>query len=247
MKPNRITQHLTKNHRPPSLLDAGVTSLVICASSVFMGSMLYPFLEFRLSLLAGWALIVINPLALAVQSPLLVSKTVGDERHQLLKLTSLSPGEIRRGFVWMALFQVRVQLAVQVGLMMAWGMGLFNLWYRISYWNLYNPNSHRAHEIIILLIGIGWFGLNLLAVIFGVRQSLRSDSLARNIVVSSVLVLLLPVFCFIPAMRLIGPTLKAMELDLLTTRAMIGLIFVLFILLPYGLAATLYWWPNKPK
>ncbi len=146
-----------------------------------------------------------------------------------------------------ALLRARVPLAVQVGLLPVWVIGMFNFWYRIAYWDKYYPNYVAARLIIVITIWLGWLGMNLLAAIFGVRQGLRSRGTARNIAVSLVLIVLIPVVCFIPTMTLLGPTLKAMELDLLTVRTMIGLIFALFILLPYGLAAALYWWPNKPK
>ncbi len=196
------------------------------------------------SVFIAWVLMAVNPLVIAVLSPALVRQTTGDESYQLLKLTPLSPDEIRQGITQAALFRSRVRLAVQIGLLPVWVAEMFSGWYFIA--TLYpaapppeNPNI-AAPLIVLTLMGIGVFGLNLVAATIGVGQGLRSGQPARRVVVSLGAVLLVPVLCYIPGLTLLGPAIGVLWWDLPTSLQAIGLVFISFVLPPYGLSLLLY-------
>jgi hypothetical protein len=214
MKSNPITQHLTRNHRWPSLREAGLIALGLCAISM-AAFVLGVDVIVQISLYAVWIVTLLTPLVIAVMSPLLVRQTTGDEKFQLLKLTPLSPDDIRQGFTQAALFRVRVLLAAQIGLLPVWVARMFSDWYALSmsyayYTSNQPPESPNiaAPVIVIALTGIGLFGFNLVAAVFGVGQGLRTVHPARSIAVSLGFVLLIPVLCYIPGLTLWGQRLE---------------------------------------
>jgi hypothetical protein len=149
------------------------------------------------------------------------------------------------------LFRVRVPLAVQIGLLPVWVAEMYSGWYALAALYQYghspqNPNI-AAPVIVLTLMGIGLFGLNLVAAGFGAGQGLRTELPALNIAVSLGFTLLIPVLCYIPGLTLLGPAFGVLEWDLPASLNMIGLVFGSFVLPPYALAAALNWSPRRNR
>lgn len=122
------------------------------------------------------AVVITTPPAIAWVTALFAAREVESGRHHLVCMTSLSDGEIVRGYLAVTLHRVRVQLALALGLTPALATLLADFPWG---WSTYTPNFDRVMAqftqwLVYLLATVLTVGIvNLLALVVGMNLGLR--------------------------------------------------------------------------
>lgn len=195
---NPIYDHLTRHRRPPSVrltvLIFGAASLVLTvtdlnlvaqgwgSSALNIGITALPLITMFLSLIV----FLLSPFLAATLSAIYTVNAVSDEAFVLLRLSGVPPKRMVRGFLFAAVFRLRLLWGVCYGLLLPL-LASFSIDWSMS--ALTRPSQRFDYFIdyilpVILIVVIGALlgtVMNALAVALAVRSGLRSRSLATTI------------------------------------------------------------------
>jgi hypothetical protein len=222
MGANPVFEHLTRSHRPPSLRAAlwAAFGLGLLSLAFAMWSMLAQPPGFELVTIqmeCGWGLTLLAPFVTAVLAGVLTSRAAHGEAFRMLRLTPLTPKRIAQGLIAVALFRVRVLLAVVVGLMPALIAGPFVMMLEISYffggYALASPGPGTSAQLyllswslVMLAMVVGAWALNILGAAAGAWFGLRHRQPALAGAFAAGLVLL-PLMLGLIWLMVLGPAL----------------------------------------
>lgn len=161
--------------------------------------------------LVGWIMLVVSPIFSATSAARHTRHAMRPERFDLLYVTPLSNEALVWSQVFGAILHVRRQYAILIALMPLMVVYTFYLKlelvnkerYIFSFWN-YVPATPDYWDVVgptlwAMAIQVGFWGLNLLATVFGVRMAIfRSNTIMAQLTALGglVLVLLSPCVCF---------------------------------------------------
>jgi hypothetical protein len=189
---------------PPSLDAAIIIGVILFVISAFIGALRiyslvvgygYPitsaYLDFATLpfVLLAVALMIGTPLLVAVLTAILVASDMRSESFTLLKLTSITGQALFQGYVAAALYRLRLLLAAAFGAIPLYALSAAPLTLRqvllsTDLYTLLGPDL-AVRVAYYLLVGIGLWGMNLLAAVIAVHVALRSRSSATRPVVAA--------------------------------------------------------------